>query len=103
MNDTRSAVRDIAFRLKNAERLATLYRDDLIPQAERAVETAQTNLAQGLGGLGEAAEAQSAWYTFRLAFARAEADRAVLLAKLEALAGRSLTERDNTAPPEVAK
>lgn len=93
VNDARTAVRDLAFRLRNAERLATLYRDDLVPQAERAVEAAQTRLAQGLGGLGDAAEAQSAWYTFRLAFARAEADRAALLARLEALAGRSLTRR----------
>jgi outer membrane protein TolC len=99
VNDTRTAVRDAAFRLKNAERLATLYRDDLVPQAERAVVTAQTRLSQGLGGLGEAAEAQSAWYTFRLALARAEADRTVLLARLEALAGRSLTERDAAAVP----
>jgi len=103
VNDTRTAVRDLAFRLKNAERLAALYRDDLIPQAERAVETAQTRLAQGLGGLGDAAEAQSAWYAFRLAFARAEADRTVLLARLEALAGRSLTVRDAAASQEVAK
>jgi outer membrane protein TolC len=104
VNDARTAVRDIAFRLKNAERLATLYRDDLIPQAERAVETAQIRLAQGLGGLGDAAEAQSAWYGFRLAFARAEADRTVLLARLEALAGRSLTDRDDAAArPDVAK
>jgi len=99
VNDTRTAVRDAAFRLKNAERLATLYRDDLVPQAERAVETAQTRLSQGLGGLGDAAEAQGAWYTFRLALARAEADRTVLLARLEALAGRSLTERDAAAVP----
>jgi cobalt-zinc-cadmium efflux system outer membrane protein len=99
VNDTRTAVRDAAFRLKNAERLATLYRDDLVPQAERAAETAQTRLAQGFGGLGEAAEAQSAWYTFRLALARAEVDRTVLLARLEALAGRSLTERDAAAAP----
>ncbi len=97
VNDTRTAIRDLAFRLKNAERLATLYRDDLIPQAERALETAQTRLAQGLGGLGDAAEAQSAWYQFRLALARAEADRTVLLAKLEALTGRSLTERTDAA------
>lgn len=103
VNDTRTAVRDLAFRLKNAERLATLYRDDLVPQAARAVETAQTRLAQGLGGLGDAAEAQSAWYGFRLALARAEADRAGLLARLEALAGRSLTVRDGAAAlPEVA-
>ncbi len=80
VNDTRTAVRDLAFRLKNAERLANLYRDDLVPQAARAVETAQTRLSQGLGSLGDAAEAQSAWYGFRLALARAEADRTVLLA-----------------------
>jgi outer membrane protein TolC len=68
------------------------------------VETAQTRLTQGLGGLGDAAEAQSTWYSFRLALARAEADRAVLLARLEALAGRSLTERNATAAPaEVTK
>lgn len=104
LNDTRTAVRDLAFRLKNAERLVILYRDDLVPQAERAVATAQARLAQGQGGLGDAAEAQSAWYSFRLALARAEADRTVLLARLEALAGRSLTERDDAAaPPEVSK
>jgi outer membrane protein TolC len=99
VNDTRTVVRDAAFRFKNAERLAALYRDNLVPQAERAVETAQTRLSQGLGGLGDAAEAQSAWYAFRLALARAEADRTVLLARLEALAGRSLTERDAAAVP----
>jgi len=104
LNDARTAIRDLAFRLKNAERLATLYRDDLVPQAERAVEIAQVRLSQGLGGLGDAAEAQSAWYGFRLALARAEADRTVLLARLEALAGRSLTEREAAAArPEVAK
>ncbi len=104
MNDTRTAVRDLAFRLKNAERLVSLYRDDLTPQAERALQTAQTRLAQGLGGLGDAAEAQSAWYGFRLALARAEADRTVMLARLEALAGRSLTEReDAVVRPEEAK
>jgi outer membrane protein TolC len=104
LNDTRTAVRDAFFRLRNAERLVTLYRDDLVPQAERAVETAQARLSQGQGGLGDAAEAQSAWYSFRLALARAEADRTVLLARLEALAGRSLTERDGAAAPaEVSK
>lgn len=96
VNDTRTAVRDVAFRLKNAERLVALYRDDLVPQSMRALETAQARLSQGLGGLGDAAEAQSAWYSFRLALARAEADRTVLLARLEALAGRSLTVRDDT-------
>lgn len=104
VNDTRTAIRDIAFRLKNAERLANLYRDDLVPQAARAVETAQTRLSQGLGSLGDAAEAQSAWYGFRLALARAEADRTVLLASLEALAGHNLTERDDaSAGPEGAQ
>jgi outer membrane protein TolC len=100
INDTRTAVRDLLARLRNADRLVALYRDDLIPQAERGVQTAQARLSQGFGGLGEAAEAQSAWYSFRVALARAEADRAVLLARLEALAGRSLTVRDDAAARE---
>ena len=50
VNETRTAVRDVAFRLRNAERLVTLYRDDLVPQAERAVETAQARSRPGSRG-----------------------------------------------------
>ncbi len=105
LNGSRALVRDVAFRLRNAERLVTLYREDLVPQAERAVQMAQTRLDQGQGSLSDAAEARSAWYTFRLALARARADYETLLARLESLAGRSLTERDGqgAVPREEAK
>ena len=101
LNEDRARVREVAFRLRNAERLETLYRLDLVPQAERAVEIAQARLEQGQGDLGAAAEARSAWYSFGLALARARADRATLLASLESLAGRPLTERDAAAPAPV--
>lgn len=97
LNETRAKAHDVAFRLKNAERLDALYRDDLIPQAERAIEASQARLDQGQGDLGAAAEARSAWYSFRLARARAQADRGALLAELESLAGRPLTRRDDAA------
>jgi outer membrane protein TolC len=101
LNDVRAAVHDAALRLRNAERLVALYRDDLVPQSQRALETAQTRVSQGQGSLGDAAEAQSSWYAFRVAQARAAADRGTLLARLEALAGRRLTDRDAVpaAPP----
>jgi outer membrane protein TolC len=104
-NEARTTVRDVEFRLRNAERLVGLYRDDLVPQAERAVQMAQARLDQGQGSLGDDAEARSAWYGFRLALARAEADHGTLLARLESLAGRTLTDRNGAraVPQEDAK
>jgi outer membrane protein, heavy metal efflux system len=96
-NETLAAVRETWFRLQNAERLAVLYRDQLIPQALKAVKTAETWFRQGEGSFSDAIETESVWYNFQLALARAEADYSKYLARLEALAGRHLTEKD-TAP-----
>jgi len=90
-SDMRTRVRDAWFRLTNAERLARLYREELVPQAARAVEQAETWQRQGEGSLSDLAEVQAALYNFELAKARAEADRAIYLSRLEALAGVRLT------------
>lgn len=87
INESRALVRDTWFRLQNAERLLRLYRDDLLPQAAAA-------LRRGQAGLSDFVEAQSASYNFQLALARARADYGKFLARLEKLAGRSLTERE---------
>lgn len=86
-----STAREFLSRLKEAERLAIQYRDDLIPSAERAVETAQTRLSTGLGSIREYLEALSARYERCLAGARADADRSVSLARLEALSRHGMT------------
>jgi outer membrane protein TolC len=87
-------VRDAWFRLENADRLVRLYRDDLLPQAARAMESTGTLFKQGQGSFSDYVETQSAWYNFQLALARAKADYGKYLARLEKYAGRSLTRRE---------
>jgi outer membrane protein, heavy metal efflux system len=98
INEARTQVRETYFRLRNSERLVKLYRDDLIPQAAKAIEAAETLYRQDQGTFADYLEAQSAWYNFQLSLARAKADQGKFLARLEALAGQQLTER---APVEV--
>jgi len=99
VNESRAMVRDTWFRLQNSERLVRLYRDDLIPQAAKAMETGETWFKQGQGSFSDYVETQSAWYNFQLALARAKADYGKFLARLERLAGRSLTDRGAEGSP----
>lgn len=103
VNEGHVMVRDTWFRLQNSERLVRLYRDDLIPQAAKAVETGETWYKQGQGSFSDYVEAQSAWYNFQLALARAKADYGKFLARLEKLTGRSLTERGAEGRPTGAQ
>ncbi len=97
LNDTRAMVRETLFRLQNAYRLMTLYKDQLIPQAYRSMETAETWTRQGSGSLSNYLEARSVWYNFQLALARATADYGIYLARLESLAGQGLTRKEPPA------
>ncbi len=87
----RAEVSENWFRLRNAERLAALYRDSLLPQAVAALQLAETWHRAGQGSLADLTEAGTLWYSFQLALARAGADREKYLARLEALAERPLT------------
>lgn len=93
INETRSTIRDTFFRLQNSARLVRLYNDDLIPQANRAMQTAEIWFTEGQGSFSDYNETASAWYNFHLARARAKADYGKFLARLEGLSGQSLTER----------
>ncbi len=91
VNETRAMVGETWFRLQNAWRLVTLYHDQLLPQAARAVELAQVRNREGEGSFSDYVETQATWYNFQLALARARADYGKYLASLEGLAGQSLT------------
>jgi outer membrane protein TolC len=93
-NETLAAVRETWFRFQNAERLAVLYRDQLVPQAFNAMRTAETWFREGEGSFSDFIETESVWYNFQLALTRASADYGKYLTRLEALAGRHLTEKD---------
>ena len=101
VNDTRAAIRDLYFRVQNAERLILLYRDDLIPQADRSMEIAENWFSNSDGTLADYTETVAVWYNFHLALARATADNGKFLARLESLAGRTLT--GNETPASAAK
>jgi outer membrane protein TolC len=91
INDARAMIRETFFRLKNAERLVTLYRDQLLPQAQKAMQTAEIWNREGQGGFSDYVETEAVWYNFQLALARSRADYGKYLAKLEGIVGISLT------------
>jgi outer membrane protein TolC len=103
VNETHAMIRDNYFRLQNSERLVRLYRDDLLPQAAKSMELAETWYRQGQGSFSDFIETEAVWYNFQLALARAKADCGKFLASLEKLAGRSLTEKGEGASKAVSK
>lgn len=91
INDTHRNIHSIYFRLQNALRLITLYKDNLLPQAASTMEMAETLYREKQTGFSDFIEAQSTWYNFNLAIARATADYGKYLARLERLIGHSIT------------
>lgn len=90
-NAARVALRKALFRFENARRLVILYREHLIPQAERSIEIAEEWNRTREGSVTEVLETQSVWLNFNLAHLRAKVDYAQALAELERIAGGSLT------------
>lgn len=92
VNEVRTNIRSVYFKVRNAERLMALYRDDLLPQALSALESAETWFREEQGPFSDVVEAQAVTYNFQLALARAHADYGIAFARLERLAGGSLRE-----------
>jgi len=99
VNDTRTAVQRVYFRLQNAQRLTVLYQEELLPQAARAMELAETWFREGRGSFSDFVETATVWYNFQLSMARAQADYGKELARLEQLAGATLTGKPSEIIP----
>ena len=82
------------FRLENARRLVDLYENSLIPQAEQAMEVAETWHQEGTKSIAGLLETQSVWLNFNLARLRAITDYQQNLARLERLVGGSILEAE---------
>ena len=89
-NQTSANLRKIYFRLENSRRLVDLYQDSLIPQAEQAMEVAETWHQEGTKSIAGFLETQSVWLNFNLARLRAMTDYQQHLARLERLVGGSI-------------
>ncbi|MEE4600793.1 MAG: TolC family protein, partial [Desulfobacteraceae bacterium] len=98
INDTRTKIRNLFFRLENSGRLMKLYGEELLPQAARSMEIAETWFREGESTFSDFVETQAVWYNFQLALARARADYGKFLAQLERFVGQGLSQRTgNTA------
>lgn len=93
LNDIRTRIHAAYFKMENARRLVDLYQNELLPQAVRAMETAETWFGEGQSSFADFIEAQSVAYNFQLSLARARADYGKGLARLEQLVGHPLTRR----------
>jgi outer membrane protein TolC len=103
INETRTKVHALFFRLENARRLIELYRENLLPQALQSMEIAETWFREGQSSFSDFIETQAVFYNFQLSIARAHADYAKYLARLERLVGRSLTEGNSASVDGVGK
>lgn len=92
INEIRTKVHNLFFRLRNARRLIELYRDDLLPQTVRAMEIAETWYREGESSFSDFVETQAVYYNFQLSLARARADYGKYLARLEQLVGQTITK-----------
>ena len=88
---TLADLKRVYFRLENARRLVDLYENSLIPQAEQAMEVAETWHQEGTKSIAGFLETQSVWLNFNLARVRAIADYQQNLARLERLIGGSIS------------
>ena len=96
INETQTKIRQLFFRLENARRIKELYGKELLPQAAKSMEIAETWFRQGESSFSDFIETQAVWYNFQLADARARADYGKYLARLEGLVGQNLTRKKRT-------
>ncbi len=99
INNVRTQIRTLFFKARNAQRIISLYQTDLLPQAARSMELAEVWYREGEASFSDFIETQSVWYNFQLALSRATADYGIYLAKLERLAGTTLTGDVNPPTP----
>jgi len=78
---------------RDADRRVALFRDTLIPKATESLRASLTGFEAGTTGFLDLLDTERTLLEFQLSLARAQADRASALARLEALAGRSLPAR----------
>ena len=96
LNETREAVAQAFFRVRLAGRLAELYRDTLLPQAESVMEQAELDFRAEAASFSSVLETTIAYHNFLLAHRRAIADHGQAIAKLEKAIGTTAEPRVET-------
>lgn len=92
-NKTKEKISRIWFKLQNSKRLITLYGKNLLPQSLRSIQTTETWFREGEASFADFLEVQATVYNFQLSLARAKADYAQNLVRLEQLTGVVLDKK----------
>jgi len=100
---TQTQIRAFYFRLQNSKRLIALYQNELLPQAAKSMEIAETWFREKQSTFSDFIEAQAVWYNFQLALARAHADYGINITRLERLVGQSITVRNEGSDEKARK
>jgi len=79
----------VLYKFRDAERKIVLYRDSLIPKAERSLNATRQAFAAGKSGFFDVIEAERTLLEFKLTYERAVADRAQRLAEIDMLVGKA--------------
>lgn len=87
-NNIHTRIRTLYFKLNNSRRLITLYKEELLPQAEQSMQISATWFKEGKGTFSDFVEVQASVYNFQLSIARAKADYGKTLALLQSLVGQ---------------
>ena len=87
---------DLLYRMRDAERRVRLYTDELLPRARQSLEAQEAAFRGGKASFLELLDAEHTLLDFELELSRARADQARAVARLEGLAGRSLTRPSST-------
>ena len=103
INETQTKIRALFFKLENALRIMELYGKELLPQAAKSMEIAETWFREGESSFSDFIETQAVWYNFQLAHARAQADYGKYLARLEGLVGQNLTPKKSDPAHSTGK
>jgi len=92
-NMTLFGVKDYHFKVQTAERLVSLYRDSIIPQAEQSLKAAEIGYQAGQVDFLNLIDSQRVLLDFNLAFYRAVADFGINIAELERVVGVELSKK----------
>ncbi|MBS1258938.1 MAG: hypothetical protein MAG551_02002 [Candidatus Scalindua arabica] len=92
-NMTLFSVKDYHFKVQTAERLVSLYRDSIIPQAEQSLKAAEIGYQAGQVDFLNLIDSQRVLLDFNLAFYRAVADFGINIAELERVVGVELSKK----------
>ncbi len=80
------------FRYRNAERSLALYKDSLLPKIKQDLEVAMEAFQSGRLPIQSLIEAEKNHLQFQLAASRAETDKAIEVARLEKIVGKTLVD-----------